>query len=197
MSLHWLGHLLRNVRAGEQHSFAKNRALAGIPEAISLTSPWYKDGQPMPLRCAGAGVGENVSPPLAWSHVPAGTVELALVMEDPDVPFPRPIIHMIAYKIAPDHVGSREAVPEGFGVAEGGLGAGASGILFGKGTMGKLGYTGPRPPSGHGPHRYIFHVLALNRHAEFQAPPKLNEFMAGVAGSIIGRGSLVGIFEQE
>jgi hypothetical protein len=119
-------------------------------------------------------------------------VELALVMEDPDVPFPRPIIHMIAYRIAPDHAG-----PAGFGVAEGALVAGATGLLFGKGTMGKQGYTGPRPPSGHGPHRYIFHVLALNRHAEFQAPPKLKEFLAGVAGSIIGRGSLVGVFEQE
>jgi len=192
MSLRWLGHLLRNLRAGEQHAFAKNRALAGIPEAILLTSPWYEDGGPMPLRCAGAGVGENVSPPLSWSHVPAGTVELALVMEDPDVPFPRPIIHMIAYRIAPDHAG-----PAGFGVAEGALVAGATGLLFGKGTMGKQGYTGPRPPSGHGPHRYIFHVLALNRHAEFQAAPKLKEFLAGAAGSIIGRGSLVGIFEQE
>jgi Raf kinase inhibitor-like YbhB/YbcL family protein len=197
MSLRWLGHLLRNVRAGEQHAFAKNRALAGIPEAILLTSPWYADGERMPLRCAGAGIGENVSPPLSWSQVPAGTVELALVMEDPDVPFPRPIIHMIAYRIPPDHSRSADTGPAGFGLAEGALGAGATGLLFGKGTMGKQGYTGPRPPSGHGPHRYIFHVLALNRHAEFQAPPKLKEFLAGVAGSIIGRGSLVGIFEQE
>lgn len=187
MSLHWLGHLLRNVRANEKHSLAHHPELATVPQVIRLTSAWYGDGQRMPQRTAGLGQGENISPPLSWTGVPAGTAELALVMEDPDVPFPRPIIHMVAYGIAPGSTG----------LAEGALREGASGLVFGKGTLGRQGYSGPRPPPGHGAHRYVFYILALSRKTEFAAPPKLKEFMACVAGSIIGRGSLVGMFENK
>ena len=187
MSLHWLGHLLRNVRANEKYSLAHHPALAEVPEVLRLSSAWYGDGQPMPQRTGGLGVGENISPPLNWTGVPAGTAELALVMEDPDVPFPRPMIHMVAYGIAPDAPG----------LDENALREGASGLVFGKGTLGKQGYSGPRPPAGHGAHRYVFYMLALNRKPQFAAPPKLKEFMAGVAGSIVGRGSLAGMFENK
>jgi phosphatidylethanolamine-binding protein (PEBP) family uncharacterized protein len=32
--------------------------------------------------------GQNVSPPLAWSGVPASAKSLALIVEDPDAPDP-------------------------------------------------------------------------------------------------------------
>jgi len=187
MSLHWLGHLLRNVRANEKHSLAHHPALAAVPQVIQLTSTWYGDCQPMPQCAAALGQGENISPPLHWTGVPAGTAELALVMEDPDVPFPRPIIHMVAYGIAPDSTG----------LAEGALREGASGLVFGKGTLGRQGYSGPRPPPGHGSHRYVFYILALSQKTQFAVSPKLKGFLAGVTGSMIGRGSLVGMFENK
>jgi|SRR5258708_607643 len=62
----------------------------------------------MPLRSAGIGVGENISPPLSWSGVPAATAELAILMEDPDAPLPRPFVHMITYRISPDKSGLAE-----------------------------------------------------------------------------------------
>ena len=39
------------------------------------------------------------SPPLAWSAPPAGTVEIALICDDPDAPTPEPWVHWVAYGI--------------------------------------------------------------------------------------------------
>jgi phosphatidylethanolamine-binding protein (PEBP) family uncharacterized protein len=105
----WIGRILRGVRSGERHSASNHAALVGVPEVISLKSEWFLNGKQMPLRCAGIGVGENISPPLNWSGVPARTVELAVIMEDPDAPLPRPFVHMIAYRISPD----KSSVAEG------------------------------------------------------------------------------------
>ncbi len=102
MILRWLGRLPHGVRAGEHHSVSNHKALAGVPEVISLKSEWFENSRAMPLRSAGAGVGKNISPPLNWSGVPRGTVELAIIMEDRDAPLIRPFVHLIAYKISPE-----------------------------------------------------------------------------------------------
>jgi Raf kinase inhibitor-like YbhB/YbcL family protein len=187
MKTRWIGRLLRGVRAGERHSVLNHSALSGVPEKIFLQSDWFHDGGAMPLRTAGMGVGENISPALRWSGVPAGTVELAIILEDPDVPLPRPFVHMIAYRIAPDRAG----------FPEGALAREARGIAFGKGTAGAQGYMGPRPIPGHGPHRYFWHILALNQAPEFQSAPKLRNFLEGISGKVIGYGCLVGIYERQ
>jgi phosphatidylethanolamine-binding protein (PEBP) family uncharacterized protein len=186
MKLHWLGRLLRGVRAGELHSVANNSALNGVPETIFLESAWFLNGEHMPLSSAGIGVGENVSPPFTWRGIPAETVELAIIMEDLDSPWPRPVVHMIACGISPDCAG----------MAEGTLAPTTSDVCFGKGTVGAPGYGGPRPVPGHGPHRYVFYILALNRHAKFQVPPTLKEFLKDVMGTVIAYGRLVGTYER-
>ena len=59
---------------------------AAYAEPFSLTSSSFKDGTPMPLKHAGANkanpncLGENTSPQLSWSNVPAGTTSYALIM---------------------------------------------------------------------------------------------------------------------
>ena len=52
-----------------------------------LTSPAFEDGAPIPERYRGRLLGANVSPPLVWTQPPAGTAELVLIVQDPDVPF--------------------------------------------------------------------------------------------------------------
>jgi Raf kinase inhibitor-like YbhB/YbcL family protein len=181
----WMGRILRGVRAGERHAASNHSTLLGVPEVISLKSDWFLNGKQMPLRSAGIGVGENISPPLSWSGVPAGTVEVAIMMEDPDAPLPWPFVHMIAYRIAPDKTS----------VAEGALAHEAIGVAFGRSTAGAQGYMGPRPVPGHGPHRYIFQILALSRRTAFSSAPKLKAFLNGIAGTVIGRGTLEGTYE--
>jgi Raf kinase inhibitor-like YbhB/YbcL family protein len=181
-----MGRILRGVRAGERHSASNHAALFGVPEVISLKSEWFLNGKQMPLRSAGMGVGENISPPLTWSAVPARTVELAIIMEDLNAPLPRPFVHMIAYRISPDKSS----------VAEGALSHEAIGVALGRSTAGAQGYMGPRPVPGHGPHRYIFQILALGRRTAFSSAPKLKAFLDGISGTVIGRGMLLGTYER-
>ena len=58
--------------------------------------------------------GRNVSPPLAWDGVPAGTKSLALIVDDPDAPdpaAPRTIwVHWLLYNLPADCTGLPEAV---------------------------------------------------------------------------------------
>jgi Raf kinase inhibitor-like YbhB/YbcL family protein len=182
----WIGRILRGVRAGDRRSASNHAALLGVPEVISLNSEWFLNGKQMPLRSAGMGVGENISPPLSWSGVPAGTVELAIIMEDPDAPIPRPFVHMIVYRIAPDQAGFAEAA----------LTRVARDMAFGESTTGVQGYMGPRPIPGHGPHRYFFQILALSRRTAFSSAPKLKAFLDGIRGTVIGRGILIGTYER-
>ena len=59
------------------------------------------------------------------------------------------------------------------------------------------GYVGAGPPPGHGPHRYVFAVHALDvEHtgADASASPAYVGFT--MFGHTIGRGLLIGTFEQ-
>lgn len=61
---------------------------------MKLWSDSWANGDPIPQRfaagrpdgCGGAGFGDNFSPHLAWSDLPAGTRSLALICHDFDVP---------------------------------------------------------------------------------------------------------------
>ncbi len=140
----------------------------------------------MPLPSAGIGLGENISPPFTWSGIPPEAAELALIMEDLDVPLPRPIVHTFVYGISPDRRG----------IEEGALKVGSKDLGFGKNLLGMQGYVGPGPIPGHGPHRYVFHLLALKRQTRFQSPPGLKAFWKEISGTVIAHGHLVGVYER-
>ena len=55
--------------------------------ALEIRSAAFQPGGEIPARhtCE----GEDLSPPLAWSGVPAGAKGLALVVDDPDAPDPK------------------------------------------------------------------------------------------------------------
>jgi len=82
----FIGRLLRGVRAGERGLLWNSEAARDAPASIELVCDAFENGTSIPRRHAGEGVGENLSPPLAWRNLPRGAVELALVIEDPDAP---------------------------------------------------------------------------------------------------------------
>jgi hypothetical protein len=141
----------------------------------------------MPTRCAGPGIGDNLSPALRWAGVSREAAELALVVQDPDAPLPRPITHLIAFGLDP-HAG---------GVLDGALGArhGAE-VQLGRGSFGRIGYQGPRPVAGHGPHRYVFQMFALRKPLRFDSAPDLAAIADAMAGSVLARASLIGRYER-
>jgi Raf kinase inhibitor-like YbhB/YbcL family protein len=84
-----------------------------------------------------------------WAHVPAGTAELALICEDPDAPSGT-FVHWVLAGISPDSTEIVEdQVPET--------------AVVGRNGFGELGWGGPQPPIGDEPHRYFFHLYAVDR----------------------------------
>src|SRR3954466_4952041 len=87
---------------------------ANAAEPFSLTSPAFKDGGTLATKNAGNiktnpnCIGENVSPPLAWSNAPAGTKSFALVMTDPDGRAGLGVVHWVAYGIPASTTGFGE-----------------------------------------------------------------------------------------
>ncbi|HEY4428951.1 MAG TPA: YbhB/YbcL family Raf kinase inhibitor-like protein [Solirubrobacteraceae bacterium] len=179
-----LGRLLRNRRAGDA-KLAWNQQGLDAPATMRLRSDAFADGAGMPPRSAGHGVGANLSPPLAWHGVPENAAELVLIVEDPDAPLSRPVVHLALAGIPPD-LG---------GFAEGDLNAGSR-YGSGRGSFRRLGYAGPRPIPGHGKHRYVFQLYALSQPSGLGpgAPPKA--IVAAIKGTVIARGRLVGTYER-
>ncbi|PWY86737.1 hypothetical protein BO70DRAFT_386054 [Aspergillus heteromorphus CBS 117.55] len=88
-----------------------------------------------------------------------------LIVEDPDAPVPKPIVHGLFYGIPAGRGGVPVAV-EGGDFELDGNGEGVAGRLL-KGGF-RVGvnwhrnvWSGPRPVLGHGVHRYFFQVVAL------------------------------------
>ncbi len=134
----------------------------------------------------GRTIGRLLRPALAWAGIPEGTAELVLIVQDPDAPLLRPVTHLIAMGIAP-----------GDGLPEGALAPRAgSSVAFGVGSFGRAGYAGPRPVRGHGPHRYVFQMFALDRPLSFPATPGLAGVVSAMAGTVLSQGLLTGTYER-
>jgi Raf kinase inhibitor-like YbhB/YbcL family protein len=175
------------VRAGES-KLAWNRAELAAPATILLSSDTFVANDPLPARCAGKGVGENVSPALAWGDVPPATRHLVLVIEDPDAPTPRPVVHTIA-----------TIIPDLTELAEGALSGerAPSGVAFYRGSLGSNGYNGPRPVPGHGPHRYAFQLFALDAHLGLDSSTSTpRSVFAAMTGKVVARGRIDGTYER-
>ena len=62
----WVGAHLRSIRAGERRLLQNDPRLCA-ESAFGLASPDFADGGMMPTRCAGPGIGDNLSPALRWA----------------------------------------------------------------------------------------------------------------------------------
>src|SRR5438034_1163728 len=96
---HWLGSALSNVRAGHDKLTLAQLDVRDVAK-LDLASPAFAPGGRLPERFTADGDG--VSPPLTWRGLPDATESLALIVEDPDAPTPRPLVHAIVVDIAPD-----------------------------------------------------------------------------------------------
>jgi Raf kinase inhibitor-like YbhB/YbcL family protein len=180
-----IGRLLKNRRAGDI-TLAWHRPGLSAPETIILRSASFHDDGAIPQRFAARPVGPNVSPHLAWSGAPDETQELVLLIEDPDVPFRRPIAHLALAGIPPVEVE----------FAEGALNKGASPFGTGRGSFGREGYAGPRPIPGHGPHAYVFQLFALDSSLALPVDASPDAIIQAMDGHVVGRGRLTGYYER-
>jgi Raf kinase inhibitor-like YbhB/YbcL family protein len=158
---------------------------------ITLTSTAFKEGQPIPVKHTGEG--EDLSPPLAWTGVPAGTKELALICDDPDAPTPQPWVHWVLYKVPPTVTSLGEGVPAKPKLDQ------PPGALQGKNswpTGRTIGYRGPLPPKGHGQHRYFFRVYALDIQLKLEAGASKESLLEEMQGHVLAQGQLMGTYSR-
>lgn len=156
--------------------------------AIELTSPAFAPGEPIPPRYTRDG--DNVSPPLRWSHLPEGTRELALVCDDPDAPAPQPFVHWVAYHVDASLPGIDEGVSHDAAPRHSAVHA------QGRNSFGRLGYDGPAPPKGHGQHRYRFHLYALDQPLAATGKLEKENLLASMRGHVLDEGELTGTYER-
>jgi Raf kinase inhibitor-like YbhB/YbcL family protein len=187
MARNFIGVALRRVRAGHHKLIWENPDFQA-PENFQLTSASFAHGEPIPTRHAGKHIGDDISPQLTWTTPPAGTVELVLVAQDPDVPLPKPITHAFTLGIGP----ITGQLPEGALAAD----SPVPGLKHGK-SFGKRGWSGPEPIRSHGPHSYVFQLFALD--TTIDVPPGFTnkQARAAIRGHIIGRARLEGTYEVQ
>ncbi|MCQ2993431.1 YbhB/YbcL family Raf kinase inhibitor-like protein [Pseudomonas syringae] len=182
-----LGRVLRGRGATENKLIWNHKAVAFSPVVIDVRSPAFASMAQIPLSHVGSAKGGNLSPPLVWEGLPTGTKELVLIIEDADAPIPFAFVHAIAIGIS----------PQLNGLPVGALSSASRGLLtLGRNTFGGATYIGPQPLVGHGPHRYSFQLLALDRPLDFDSPPNRNQLLKAIDGAVIGRGRLDGIHER-
>jgi phosphatidylethanolamine-binding protein (PEBP) family uncharacterized protein len=179
-----IGKLLRHFPvAGEHRSPFAGPGFAA-PDEIIVTSAEFEDGGAMPTTSAGKGVGEDRSPQLSWSSIPPQTQQLVLIIDDVDVPLPRPLLHSVAV-----------IEPRVRNVDAGELKPGTDGLRFIPGSLGRRGYAGPRPIPGHGPHHYRFLVFAVDEPVG-ESVTKSKALVKQMAGHVLARGVLTGTYER-
>ena len=105
--------------------------------------------------------GQNASPALQWSNVPAGTKSLALQVYDPDAPTGSGFWHWAVYNIPADANGLARGAGNSAATLPPGAFGGNTDFVDTGATGGNGNYGGPCPPVGDKPHRYIFTLFAL------------------------------------
>ncbi len=183
---HAVGEALSAVRAGIEKA-AFHTVAAQAPALVRITSPAFTDGAPIPARFTADGAG--VSPPLALAGVPAEAAALVLFVEDPDAPSLHPFVHLIAWNLPP----REEAFSEGAFASPSGEGDRHD---LGRNSFLKEGWLPPDPPTGHGPHRYLFQAFALARAPDLSASPGRSALLEALDGNVIAKGLLTGTYER-
>jgi Raf kinase inhibitor-like YbhB/YbcL family protein len=166
---------------------------------FTLESKSFQDGKMIPKKMANNAensknnpncVGDNVSPELHWSNVPAGTTSLVLLMFDPEGRVPVGVSHWVIYGIDPSKVA---------GFAEGETSKLNDKYVGGKSTQGVGFYSGPCTPPGQVAHHYTFTLIATD-FAPGEFPPGLTredltaKFGPPPSSHVKGVAGLVGLF---
>jgi Raf kinase inhibitor-like YbhB/YbcL family protein len=156
--------------------------------SLTLQTKAFANGQAIPVRFTGDGA--DVSPELTWTDPPAGTKELALIVDDPDAPTAEPWVHWVIYKIPADVRTLAEGVPARPALDRPG------GTVQGKNSWGTVGYRGPAPPKGHGTHHYHFRLHALDAPLQAAAGLDKNVLLKLMKGHILAQAEVVGTYQR-
>jgi Raf kinase inhibitor-like YbhB/YbcL family protein len=121
--------------------------------------------------------GERISPPLAFSDIPAETKSLALILDDPDAPSGE-FVHWVVFNLPPETTTiAEDQTPAG---------------IVGKNSGNQNNYFPPCPPSGQ--HHYKFSVYALDLMLNLDAKADKKNVLAAMQNHILAQGELIGLY---
>jgi Raf kinase inhibitor-like YbhB/YbcL family protein len=147
---------------------------------LGLSSSAFLDGSSIPARYTCDG--EDVSPPLSWTRVPARARSLALLVEDNDASGGA-FVHWSVYNL-----------PRG----SSGLGTGSvpTGGAEGQNSFGRPGYGGPCPPKGDPEHHYVFSLYALDEDPGLPPGTTPGRVREALVRHAIATGTLTGLYRR-
>lgn len=137
----------------------------------------------------GAG-GEDISPQLAWSGFPPETKSFAVTCFEPDAPTGSGFWHWAVADIPRDvtELPTTAGSPDSADLP--------TGAITLRGDAGAARFIGAAPPAGHGPHRYVFAVHAVDVETlgvDADTPPALMGFH--LFSHTLGRGMIIPTYE--
>jgi Raf kinase inhibitor-like YbhB/YbcL family protein len=157
-------------------------AITGAPaNGLAFTGGDVAEGEP--IEAEFTCDGSNISPALAWSGVPDGTAELALIMDDPDAPGGT-FTHWVVYAIPADYRDLGPGVPPGPALSDG--------ITLRQGVTDGSdvpGYFGPCPPEGE-THDYVFTLFALDQETGLEGGASADDLRAAIEGHVVAEATL-------
>jgi len=174
------GRALSSVHAGDD-KLAAARLVDEATSRLTVTSPAFQNGKPLPKRFTADGEGE--APELHWSAPPTSARSFVLLCEDPDAPKTEPFVHWLVYDIGAD-ARSLDA-------------ATAKQAREGKNSMMAVGFTPAAPPPGHGLHHYHFQLFALDGALNLDARAGRGAVLDAMKGHVVAFGELVGTYERQ
>ena len=159
--------------------------------SFSLESPAFEDGDDIPAKYANVAVpgGQNVSIPLAWKKAPEGTKSFVFAMIDRHK-VANNWIHWLVVNIPADVNSIQEGASRSTNLPRG-----AKEL---NNTFGSVGYGGPQPPPGTGPHDYETVIYALDvENIDLPEDMTANELERVLEGESLATATLVGRLEKQ
>ena len=162
--------------------------------SFELTSTDIADGEPLSQPQVsgifGAG-GEDISPHLRWSGFPSGTKSFAVTVYDPDAPTGSGFWHWAVADVPVDIT----ELPTGAGTPNSAALPRTAVTL--RNDAGDPRYVGPAPPAGHGAHRYLFAVHAVDADTLGLGPDATPAFLGfNLFSHTLARAVIVGTYER-
>jgi Raf kinase inhibitor-like YbhB/YbcL family protein len=184
------------VAAASSPSASSGAAASPVPaiaaaraagQAFVLQSSAFSGGGSIPsdYTCDGA----DVSPPLAWSGAPAGTLAFALIEQDTDVvPNGEPFTHWLVYNM-PRSINQLAPAQPARPLL-------ANGSQQGQNGNSTVGYLGPCPKQGDPPHHFTFQLIAQDGYVTLETGAAIEGVRAALQGHILAQTQLSAIAQR-
>lgn len=157
---------------------------------FTLTTTAFEDGGIIPNQYT-QSTASPVSPPLEWSHVPAGTESFAVIVDDPDTALHRStdeVLHWLIFNIPGSSRSLSQGIPNQPNLSDG--------AIQGKNTGGIPGFRGMGAPAPGPYHHYLFQIFALDTKLNLGPDATREDVVKAMDGHILAKAAMVGRFHR-